>query len=106
MTTQKFDLDALEHDGDVPDPFVVSVGGRDYELPNPKDIDFRDLVDGMRAFNAGDPLPIVEVLVDEDDRAEFFENKLPMWKLEKMFEQYYKHFGLPSPGKSKSSRRS
>lgn len=98
-----FDIDALEQP-ERPEPFTVRLNGRDYVLRDMQDIDFRELLAGFRARVLGDPEPLLRSALAEEDRAEFFSNQLPPWKLEKLFGAYNKHYGVSEdPGEASAS---
>lgn len=100
------DLDELEREGGDKEPYRFRLGERVYELDDPESLDYRDLMAAFRALDGGDPELGIQVLVRQEDRDEFLANEIPTWKLQKLFEGYLKHFGLPSPGKLRGSRRS
>lgn len=89
-------LDTLEREGD-PGPFVIVLGHKRYELVDAMNLDFRDLLASQRAAMRGEPEKALDFIVSDDDREPFFANKLPNWKLEKLFRAYNKHHGLPVP---------
>lgn len=95
-------LDTIEREG-KPEPFVLVLGGKRYELVDPQESDYRDLLGAYRAYNAGDPETAIRLVVPEDKRDEFFANPLPNWKLAALFDSYNKHFGLPAPGEASAS---
>lgn len=98
-------LDKLEREGTV-DPFVVVLGGKRYECADPRDYDYRDAVAAQQAFAAGHPGAAIEMVIPEDQREEFFANRLPAWKLEELFTLYNQHYGLPTPGEARASSAS
>lgn len=87
------DLDVFERP-DAPEPFVLTLGGREYTLRDPVEVDYRELLSAHRAWAAGDPETAIEASVSEEDRAEFFANPLPSYKLQAMFEAYNDHYGI------------
>lgn len=97
------DLDALEREGDIPEPFRVTLGGRVYELTDPRERDFTDVMAAQQAIAAGQTLRALQLYVSAKDRDQFFANQLPGWKVDKLLEGYNKHFGLPSPGEAVAS---
>lgn len=98
-------LDTLEREG-APEPFAIAHGGRRYELQDPHDVDYRELLESQQLAAAGNPARAIELVVREEDREAFFANPMPSWKLEKLFRAYNEHFGLPSPGEALASPRS
>lgn len=101
-TTVAFDFDALEREGDNPEPFCVRIGGAEYTLQDPQELDYRDLMATFRAANSGDPELAIASLLDDEQREGFLDNTIPNWKLEKFFQAYLKHFGLNMPGKARN----
>lgn len=95
-------LDTLENEG-AKEPFVIVLGGTRYELQDPEDADYRDLLEAQEQQVAGNPRRAVELLVKEEDREVFFANKLPTRKLGVLFEKYNAHYGLGAPGESDAS---
>jgi hypothetical protein len=107
-TDDVFDLDALEREGTATaqkPPFPFKIGGQLYHLVNAEELDYRDLIASYRSASAGDFELAMRLLLPEDERDSFFEHEIPAWRLEKLFDQYTKHFGLASRGKSRSSSR-
>lgn len=102
-----FDLDALEREGDAAGkpPFRFSLDGTQYVLVDATDIDYRDLLTAFNAANSADFETALSLLMPASQREDFFEHEIPLWKMEKLFDRYTKHFGL-APGKSKRSPRS
>ena len=96
------DLDAIDRE-DRPEPYTVTIGGRTYEMVDPQELDFRVLIQAQQQAFDGDPMPLFELIVSDEDRDEFFDNDWPSWKLEKMFTLYNEHFGLPTPGEAVAS---
>lgn len=95
-----FDLDALEREGEGAGkpPFKFAIAGNEYELINAEELDYRDLLAAFNAANAADFETAMGHLLPEDQREGFVEHEIPLWKLEKLFDRYTKHFGL-TPGK-------
>ena len=87
------DLDALEREGD-PGPFSVTLGGHIYEMIDPQSLDYRDLVDLMVAAGNGDIVVALGGMLPEDERDEFWENRIPAFKLNAMIEGYLAHYGI------------
>lgn len=95
-------LDDLEVEGD-PGPFVVTLGGKQYELLNPQGMDYRELLAFMEEFKNGTPIGAVRVMVQPDDREAFFANRLPPFKLEALANGYVEHFNLGDLGEADAS---
>jgi hypothetical protein len=97
------DLDELERP-DAPDAFSATIGGKKYIFLDAKELDYRELLEGFRAFEQGNPDQAIGLMLDPDDRDAFFENRLPSWKLEALFTAYNEHHGI-DPGEADASLR-
>lgn len=93
------DLDALEWEGEKK-PFSVNVGGRRYELLATAQLDWRDY-----AALQTDKVPGISLqrLVKPEDRQAWDANKLPFFKLNKIFETYRLHYKMDDPGEAPAS---
>lgn len=103
--TSHIDLDELEREDD-PGPFTATLGGREYTLCDPQLLDHRELVTAIVAGSNGDLLGAMGIVLEEEDREEFWENKIPAFKLDALFTAYSAHYKLPSPGEANASDRS
>lgn len=95
-----FNLDELENDRSS-EPFVFSYQGQEFELKDPKDCDWQDLLVVQE-----DPRLTLHVLMDEEQRARFLELKLPMRKFEVLLKRWQEHFNQPNPGEGGGSATS
>lgn len=95
-----FVLDELENEK-TSEPFVFEYQGEVFELLDPKDIDWQDLMIGQEQ-----PRLMLHVIMPEDQRQRFLEKKLPMRKMEALLTRWQQHFGLPSAGEGDGSARS
>ena len=95
-----FNLDELENDRSG-EPFVFSYHGKVFELKDPKDCDWQDLLVVQE-----DPRLTLHVLMDEEMRVEFLELKLPMRKFEALLKRWQEHFNQPAPGEGGGSATS
>lgn len=91
------DLDAVERE-DAKGPFGFRHLGRRYTLTDPQEIDWQQLLVAQR-----DPLYFITIALPKDDREEFFNTKMPSWKMNRLVEDYMKHYGLTSPGEAGGS---
>lgn len=87
------DLDSLEREGAKADPFTFHHQGRSYTMIDPQEIDWQDLLSGLR-----NPALFVRFALNTADQAEFFTSRVPAWKMNKLMEGYTKHYGLPDLG--------
>lgn len=76
-------------------PFVFRHGGRDWELIDPRDLDWQEGLDALRH-----PLGVIQFALAETDRGDFLQVKLPSWKLGAVFEAWRQHYDLPSAGEA------
>lgn len=93
-----FDLDALEREGEVPEPFQLKHGGDVWELLDPHELDWQELYVAL-----GNPLQLLQLVVPPDDRVAFFAKPMAAWKLNRFLEAYMRHYGLPGTGESAGS---
>ncbi len=96
----KLNLDTLEREGGEIPPFEFTLGGRDYRLIDPQDVDWQDLLLSMR-----DPVVFFTFVLPKEDQAEFFKAKLKNWKMNVLMTKYQEHFKLPSAGEAAGSPR-
>lgn len=106
MPTEKpkphFNLDDFERD-DAPEPFIAELGGKRYVLMDIQECDYRDILRAQEFRLAGQGQKSIEIVVPEKDRAAFFANKIPNFKLNELFDQYNKHYGITDPGEAGAS---
>lgn len=103
--TNTLDLDTIERE-DVFEPFKVNFGGREYILVDPKERDYKDNLTYLRLIQNGMSYRAVESIITPEDRDEFFDNRLPGWKLELLTKRYNEHFGIDTPEKASASSTS
>lgn len=88
------DLDALERQDDDRGPFTFTLGGHEYLLAGPMDLDYRDLVDAMVAAQNSDLVGAMNKILFEDVRDAFWLNRIPAYKMEALLGAYMKHYQL------------
>jgi hypothetical protein len=93
------DLDSLEREGAVAEKFRFTHQGTTYEMFDPQDIDWQDLLAGLR-----NPGLFVRFAMSTADQVTFFSSRVPAWKMNKLMEAYQKHFGLPDLGNANALR--
>lgn len=97
------DLDTLERPDD-PGPFTVTHGGNSYEFVDAQELDYRELVDLMVAAGNGDIVGAMGGMIREDDQDEFWETKIPAWKLNALIKGYLAHYKIDfDPGEAGAS---
>lgn len=87
------DLDALEREGGTAEAFRFSHNRRVYTMLDPQEIDWQDLLSGLR-----NPALWIRFAMTTEDQREFFSSRVPAWKMNALMRQYQQHYGLPDPG--------
>lgn len=93
------DLDALEREGATPEPFTFQYDGRTWEMKDPQDIDWQDLLAGLR-----NPALFIRFAMEEGDQRLFFAKRVAAWKMNKLMQAYQDHFGIPDLGNASALR--
>lgn len=93
------DLDALEREGEIPGPFTFQHGGKTFQMLDPQDIDWQDLLAALR-----NPALFIRFAMPLTDQKDFFGQRLAAWKMNKLMEAYVAHFGLPDLGNASALR--
>lgn len=83
------------------EPFWFQHEGEFFQMSDPEDVDFQDIVIGQE-----NPRLMMHVLMVEDHRDRFFSKRLPMGKMKKLLGDYTKHYGLTDLGELAGSARS
>jgi len=91
-------LDTLEREQTY-EPFTISIQGRALVLVDPKEIDWKDLLDIEQPVQF-----LGHVFSSDDDKAFFKKQNFPGWKLDAIIEQYTRHYGLSNSGGGVASR--
>lgn len=87
-------LDDLEREG-TPEPFTVRHGGKQIEMLDATELDWKALMVAMR-----DPHTFFKLIVPEEHQETFFDTPMPAWKMRTLMDRYTKHFGLLDPGEA------
>lgn len=85
------DLDTLEREGAILEPFVINVKGRALTLLDVQELDWQDLAAIARSK---DPHLFFVKAIDSDDYEHFIAAKIPSWKMERLMQTYLDHFGI------------
>lgn len=100
-------LDTLEREGDIPDPYVVTVGGKEYRFADPETVSWDDL---DKVVSKTDWLTMTIIGGDTPEDREALRTEfgtaigtLPNWKIARLNAGYQAHYALPSPGESSAS---
>jgi len=88
-----FDLDALEREGAVAEPFRFQFEGEQFEMLDPQDIDWQNLLSGLR-----NPALFIRFAMPLETQKKFFSKTVPAWKMNRLMEAYQKHYGIPDLG--------
>jgi hypothetical protein len=83
-----FDLDALERDGDVPEPFGFTVGDDDFVVDDIDNLEWKTVLRLRR-----DDLEQFFSSVLGDDYQRFSEHTIPLWKVAELARRLDEHFG-------------
>lgn len=81
------DLDALEKERPV-EPFRSKIGGKVVTFTDPRDIDWKDLLE------IENPAEFFRHAVSEEDKVHLREVKIEGWRFGKLIDSYLTHFGL------------
>lgn len=89
-----FDLDNLDKKSVLPDvteePFRFLLGGHVYTMMDPRDVDWKNVLDGVQ-----NPILFMRLALDDPGEADKFVGvKLQGWKLSALFDNWQKHFGV------------
>lgn len=87
------DLDVLERENGAIKPFVFNLGGHQFLLSDPKEVDWQDLLAAMQ-----NPILFFRFTLTPDQHRRFFGSKLPSWKMDALIKRYTEHYGLPGVG--------
>lgn len=89
-----FDLDNLDKKSVLPNvtdkPFRFLLEGETYELMDPRDVDWKDVLDGI-----SNPIAFMRMAMDDPEIADkFLGVKLAGWKLSALFDNWQKHYAV------------
>lgn len=90
------DLDTLEREGAV-EPFTFTLNGRVFTMKPRDEIAWQNLLLAQR-----NPLLFVRFTMSKEDHDAFMEHELEMWKMDRLMQEYLKHFGI-DPGEFNGS---
>lgn len=95
-----FNLDGLEREGEVPEPFNFTVNGKRFQVDDVESHDWQDLV----AVDADDPSSALRGILGAEDYERLVAIRgVPMWKLTQLLDAITAHFGLGESGESDAS---
>ncbi len=84
------DLDKMEREG-ARAPFDFVLEGKRYLMSDPQEVDWQDLLAAMT-----NPHMFFRLVLPPEDRIQFFNTRLPAWKMNKLVDGYQEHYGIPS----------
>jgi hypothetical protein len=87
------DLDTLEREDGRPGSFTFQHEGAVFQMLDPQDIDWQDLLSGLR-----NPALFVRFAMPVADQKRFFALRVPGWKMNRMMQAYQDHYGIPDLG--------
>jgi hypothetical protein len=87
------DLDTLEREGERPGPFTFQHEGIVFQMMDPQDVDWQDLLSGLR-----NPALFIRYAMSLDDQKRFFGLRVPGWKMNKLMMSYQEHYSIPDLG--------
>ena len=93
------DLDDIEREGAIPDPFTFKFDGDVYQMFDPQEVDWQNLLSGMR-----NPALFVRFSMPVEQQKKFFAKEVPAWKMNKLMTAYQDHFGIPDLGNANALR--
>jgi hypothetical protein len=79
-------------------PFWFRHEGQYFHMMDPEDVDFQDIIIGQE-----NPRLMLHVLIDAQQRDAFFSLRMPMGKMNKLINDYTRHFGLTDLGELNGS---
>lgn len=85
---QKIDSNLDEMERDRKRPFASVLGGERFEMIDPAEIDFKDLMEIQHPAN------FLKYALDDNGKRILAEHKLPGWKFNKLIEDYMKYYDI------------
>lgn len=79
-------LDEMERDGKV--PFAAVINGHRFEMKDPHEIDFKDLM------TIEHPANFLKFALDDEAKKILAEEYVPGWKFNRLIEDYMKYYDL------------
>jgi len=98
-TPPAFDLDGLEREGAVVEKFTFTYEGESYEMYDPQEIDWQDLLSGLR-----NPALFIRFALPLEEQKRFFAKRVPAWKMNRLMQAYQEHYGIPDLGNAGALR--
>jgi hypothetical protein len=91
-TPVTLDLDTIQKPAKA--PFTITLGGKEYNLTDIREMDYRQLLAIQKSFRDGDVQPAVRAMVSQEDQKEFFANDISADQLKTLFEAYNSHYDI------------
>lgn len=96
--TKRFNADAIELE-DKKGPFPFTVNGHDYELRDPREVDYQMLL----AARAGDQMQLIQGALPEAQVHRFFREKIEAHRFDAICRAYMEHADLGNSPASPTS---
>jgi hypothetical protein len=91
-TKVSLDLDALDREG-APEQFSIRLGGRVYSFEDAMNVDWQSLILALQ-----DPHRFFRLTLSDEDAKAFLAEKLPVWKMRRLMDDYREHHGMSNLG--------
>lgn len=100
-TLNGLDLDALEREGEVRDPYTFVLGGETLIAKDPETVDWTVIA----ALDPDDPREVLNAYLAPDEYRTLVESGLPKWKIVRLVSDLNRHYygSDEAPGKSQGS---
>lgn len=86
-------LDDIQR-ADAPEPFKFTLGGESYTCRDMQEVDYRKLLDGLRAAQRGDTDPLMHCIIHDEDHERFFANEIPTYRVKALLDGYKAQYGI------------
>ena len=84
------DLDSLEREGERPEPYAFHLGGEQFFIEDPIDLDWQ----GVLSVDPRDTVKALRIWMGDEQFLRFSKLKLPLWKMNELSKLVMDHFGL------------
>jgi hypothetical protein len=92
------DLDALEKEGPLKEPFTFTVGGKEWSALDPEDVDWQVAFD----LDTDDLRAVLRTYLGDEKFAEFAKVSIPSWKMAKLADALNQHYSGNADGSPSS----
>lgn len=84
------DLDALEHEGERPEPYAFHLEGEQFYIEDPIDLDWQPVL----SVHPRDTIKALKVWMGDEQFLRFAGLSLPLWKMNELSKRVMDHFDL------------